>query len=72
MHWYNETHRNSCIRYVTAGQRHRGEEGTVLKKLDEVYQMAKAQLPDRWSGRTRNWQAIGEAILNPEREKQAA
>ncbi|MFE8114767.1 IS3 family transposase, partial [Brenneria goodwinii] len=70
--WYNETHRHSGIRYVTPGQRHRGEDGTVLKKRDDVYQMAKAQRPERWSGRTRNWQTIGEVMLNPEREKQAA
>lgn len=70
--WYNETHRHSGIRYVTPGQRHRGEDGRVLKKRDEVYQMAKAQRPERWSGRTRNWQPAGEVMLNPEREKQAA
>lgn len=34
--WYNETHRHSGIRYVTPGQRHRGEDGRVLKKRDEV------------------------------------
>nr|WP_279025411.1 IS3 family transposase [Gibbsiella quercinecans] len=70
--WYNETHRHSGIRYVTPGQRHRGEDGMVLKKRAEVYQMAKAQRPERWSGRTRNWQPVGEVMLNPEREKQAA
>lgn len=70
--WYNETHRHSGIRYVTPGQRHRGEDGTVLKKRDDVYRMAKAQRPERWSGRTRNWQPIGEVMLNPEQEKQAA
>ncbi|WP_224717689.1 hypothetical protein [Pectobacterium versatile] len=50
----------------------RGDAGTVLKKRDDVYRMAKAQRPERWSGRTRNWQPIGEVMLNPEREKQAA
>ncbi|SEA78766.1 putative transposase [Lonsdalea quercina] len=70
--WYNETHRHSGIRYVTPGQRHRGEDGRVLKKRDKVYQMAKAQRPERWSGRTRNWQPSGEVMLNPGREKQAA
>ncbi|MCI4238886.1 IS3 family transposase [Dickeya dianthicola] len=70
--WYNETHRHSGIRYVTPGQRHRGEDASVLKKRDEVYQMAKAQRPERWSGRTRNWQPTGEVMLNPVREKQAA
>ncbi len=70
--WYNETHRHSGIRYVTPGQRHSGEDAPVLKKRDEVYQQAKAQHPERWSGRTRNWHPVGEVMLNPEREKQAA
>ncbi len=25
-HWYNETHRHSALRFVTPGQRHRGED----------------------------------------------
>ncbi|WP_404830621.1 IS3 family transposase [Dickeya zeae] len=70
--WYNETHRHSGIRYVTPGQRHRGEDARVLKKRDKLYQQAKAQHPERWSGRTRNWQPVGKVMLNPEREKQAA
>lgn len=28
--WYNEEHRHSGIRYVTPGQRHRGEDRTLL------------------------------------------
>ncbi|WP_459609709.1 integrase core domain-containing protein, partial [Dickeya oryzae] len=70
--WYNETHRHSGIRYVTQGQRHRGEDTPVLKKLDDVYQIARAQRPERWSGRTRNGQPTGEVMLNPVWEKQAA
>ncbi|UFT95781.1 IS3 family transposase [Pectobacterium carotovorum] len=70
--WYNETHRHSRLRYVTPGQRHRGEDRALLKNRDEVYQKAKAQHPERWSGRTRNWHQAGKVILNPEREKQAA
>lgn len=70
--WYNETHRHSGIRYVTPGQRHRGEDGELLKRRDEVYQRAKTERPERWSGRTRNWQPEGAVMLNPEREKQAA
>ncbi|MBS4429255.1 transposase [Pectobacterium punjabense] len=72
MQWYNETHRHSGIRYVTPGQRHRGEDGELLKNRDEVYKKAKAQRPERWSGRTRNWHPAGKVMLNPEREKQAA
>lgn len=64
--------RHSGIRYVTLGQRHLGEDVTVLKRRNEVYQQAKARHPERWSGRMRNWQPVGKLMLNPEREKQAA
>nr|MCA7009775.1 IS3 family transposase [Dickeya chrysanthemi] len=62
----------SGIRYVTPGQRHRGEDGVLLKNRDEVYRKARAQHPERWSGRTRNWRPTGAVMLNPERKKQAA
>jgi len=29
--WYNETHRHSSIKFVTPGQRHRGEDGVIVK-----------------------------------------
>ena len=53
--WYNLEHRHSAIRFVTPDQRHR------------VYQLARAAHPERWSGKTRNWQPIGSVWLNPER-----
>jgi putative transposase len=71
-HWYNEEHRHSGIRYVTPGQRHRGEDNALLKQRDDLYRMAQKAHPERWSGRTRNWQPEGPVTLNPEREKQAA
>lgn len=70
--WYNEEHRHSGIRYVTPGQRHRGEDNGLLKQRDDLYRMAKKAHPERWSGRTRNWQPEGPVTLNPEREKQVA
>lgn len=70
--WYNEEHRRSGIRYVTSGQRHRGEDKALLQQRDAVYQAAKSANPLRWSGKTRNWQPAGEVMLNPERAKQAA
>ncbi|WP_263064601.1 hypothetical protein [Dickeya dadantii] len=54
--WYNEMHRYSGIRYVTPGQRYWGEDRALLKNREEVYQKAKPQHPERWSGRTMNWQ----------------
>lgn len=40
-HWYNEEHRHSGVRYVTPGQRHRGEDNALLKQRDELYRMAQ-------------------------------
>lgn len=62
--WYNEEHRHSAIRYVTPGQRHRGEDLAILANRTRVYETAKAARPQRWSGDTRNWEPIGEVWLN--------
>ncbi|CAI2412954.1 Integrase core domain [Serratia ficaria] len=70
--WYNEEHRHSGIRYVTPGQRHRGEDSQLLSQRKLVYEAAKMQHPHRWSGATRNWSRQEEVWLNPEREKRAA
>ena len=70
--WYNEEHRHSGIRYVTPGQRHRGEDRTLLAQRKSVYEVAKALNPHRWSGATRNWSWQEEAWLNPERKTLAA
>ncbi|QDX98819.1 IS3 family transposase [Pectobacterium carotovorum subsp. carotovorum] len=68
--WYNGEHRHSGIRYVTPAQRHRGEDREIMRRRDEVYRSARSVHPERWSGRTRNWQPTGVVTLNPEREKQ--
>jgi len=65
--WYNLEHRHSAIRFVTPVKRHRGEDRALLASRHQVYQLARAARPDRWSGRTRNWQPIGSVWLNPER-----
>lgn len=76
MAWYNDEHRHSSIRFVTPSERHRGEDQALLEKRHAVYQAAKAKHPGRWSGKTRDWTAIGAVMLNPERsepeQKQAA
>ncbi|HBY9716915.1 TPA: transposase [Klebsiella aerogenes] len=71
-HWCNEEHRQSGIRYVPPGQPNRGEDNALLEQRDELYRMAQKAHPERWSGRTRNWQPEGPVTLNPGREKQAA
>nr|VFK61177.1 MAG: Transposase InsO and inactivated derivatives [Candidatus Kentron sp. TUN] len=69
--WYNQEHRHSAIRYVTPGQRHRGEDTALLKKRQKLYETAKVRNPHRWSGKTRNWNPVNEVWLNPPREIRA-
>ena len=70
--WYNEEHRHSGIGYVTPMQRHNGEDHSLLARRDALYQAARMANPNRWTGRTRNWQRQEVVMLNPEREKQVA
>jgi putative transposase len=65
--WYNTEHRHSAIRFVTPDQRHRGEDRTLLAGRHQLYQLARAARPERWSGHTRNWRPVGAVWLNPER-----
>lgn len=65
--WYNEEHRHSQIRFVTPGQRHRGEDKAILSRREQVYAHARERNPSRWSGETRNWTPIEMVSLNPER-----
>ena len=64
-HWYNEEHRHSALKFVTPGQRHRGEDIAILERRHMLYEAAKLSLPGRWSGKTRNWTPIGTTYLNP-------
>ena len=67
MRWYNEDHRHSGIRFVTPGQRYRGNDVDLLRKRSQVYEAAKRANPLRWSGNTRNWKADSSVALNPEK-----
>ena len=71
VHWYSQEHRHSAIRYVTPGQRHRGQDPALLGKRQELYEAAKARNPQRWSGKTRNWEPVHEVWLNPPKEIRA-
>lgn len=64
--WYNHEHCHSGIKFVTPTQRHTGEDVEILAKRKLVYQKAKTQNPERWSGEIRNWDQIKEVHLNPE------
>ena len=67
VHWYNEVHHHSGIRFVTPAARHRGEDRAILAAREAVYTAAKQHHPERWSGRTRDWSPIEEVWLNPEK-----
>jgi putative transposase len=68
VHWYNQQHRHSGIRYVTPAQRHAGQDERVLDARHALYQDARQRNPQRWSGPTRNWSPLGAVTLNPERD----
>jgi putative transposase len=57
--WYNNRHCHSALKFVTPAQRHRGDDQEILEQRDRIYEQAKARNPQRWSGRTRNWEAVG-------------
>lgn len=64
--WYNTEHRHSSIRFVTPEQRHSGKDRELLASRHRVYEAARQQRPERWSGATRNWAPIEAVVLNPE------
>jgi len=65
--WYNKDHLHSAIKFITPEQRHAGEDEELLKHRHAVYQQAKLDNPNRWSGEIRNWEPIKEVYLNPEK-----
>ena len=68
VHWYNEEHCHSGIRFVTPAQRHLREDPMILSKRCLVYTLAKAGHPERRSGNIRNWSPIGTVWLNPDHD----
>lgn len=64
--WYNTVHKHSGLKFVTPAQRHAGQAAGILRRREQLYAEAKAKHPERWSGRTRNWQLKDEVWLNPE------
>jgi transposase InsO family protein len=64
--WYNCDHKHSGIRYVTPEERHNGDDMEILSHRSDVYEAARKRHPERWSGKTRNWEPIRTVYLNPE------
>lgn len=69
VHWYNNIHLHSGIKWVTPASRHSNQDAMILEKRKEVYELAKMKNPQRWSGQTRNWSRPEVVELNPGREK---
>jgi len=62
--WYNNKHLHSGIKFVTPEDRHRGKDSEILKRRKVVYETAKLSNPNRWSGKTRNWDRVECVYLN--------
>jgi putative transposase len=52
-----------------AEQHHQGLGAKILAKRTQVYEQAKSNHPERWSGNTRNWNLVEEVYLNPEKKQ---
>ena len=61
----NDEHRHSGIRFVTPGERHRGNDGGVLEQRQAIYEAARQAHPERGSGTLRNWERPSSVSLNP-------
>ena len=64
--WYNTQHLHSSIRFIKPEDRHTGRDIEILAARQEVYNAARTERPDRWSGAARNWAPVAEVKLNPE------
>lgn len=74
VHWYNEEHYHSGIKFVTPSQRHQGLDIAILAKRKQVYIDAKEKMPERWCGRKiKNFEHERNVYLNYlQKEKQNA
>lgn len=70
VNWYNNEHLHSGINFVTPETKHQGKDIEILKNRNEIYKNAKQKNPNRWSGKTRNWDAVTSIKLNPLKEKE--
>ena len=63
IHWYNKEHLHSSIHFVTPEDRHNCRDIQILANRQYVYQESKSKNPERWSGKTRNWNPATEVVL---------
>ena len=72
VNWYNKEHLHSGIKFVTPESKHQGMDVEILKNRSELYEQARKKNPNRWSGRTRNWNVVTTVQLNPLKQKEKA
>jgi hypothetical protein len=72
LHWYNDEHRHSAIRFVTPAQRHAQLDQAMLRACAAVFEKARQQHPTRWSANTRHWSFSDQVHLNPDRPQPKA
>jgi len=58
-------HLHSAIHFVTSNKRHGGQDRDALTNRAILYANARAQEPERWSGKTRNGQPAGPVWPTP-------
>lgn len=63
VNWYNNDHLHSAIRFVTPSNRHSGKDIEILANRHRIYQTARGIHPERWSGKTRNWEHEAHVVL---------
>lgn len=70
VHWYNEVHMHSGLKFVTPVQCHTGEHIVILEKRKAIYEAAKTKHPERWARGIRNWKPNEQVALNPMRDEE--
>ena len=65
VHWYNQEHKHSGLKFITPHQRHSGQTDQVMEKRRAVYEAARAANPKRWTCCIRNWVLPEKVWLNP-------
>lgn len=70
VHWYNDEHQHSAIKFVTPNQRHNGLDKAILENRKKVIEQARKKHPERWKGRkTRDLTPIEVVYLNPGKDE---
>jgi hypothetical protein len=70
--WYNLEHLHSGIGFVTPDARHHGQDREQLEARRVVYERAKQEHPERWTGATRAWSRPEQVSLNARHNRRSS